>query len=545
MLQLIGKIKPEAADGFTRLFLDFAADPAKGLPPYLSGVAAGREFWSGAAAGSDRARESSDSKTRRALLDEIASLSERLGSRRDILDKIRSPRGDALFVITGQQPGVFGGPLLTAYKVFTAVALARRIAETVSRPVVPLYWCGSDDTDFAEIRTVSLLTRSSTAISASSPPEAHGAGRAAGGIATAWLEGIWKSVKAFVAEFDEGDFAAGLIEGGFARARDHAEHASAILVGLAGGELAVVDGRSAAVRRHARPLIARYIAEEDSVKREVVERGKRLELSGYHAQLTVGEDSGIFLVEDGLRKNVTPDLRPALSEAAANSIERCSPGVIARNLVQDFALSPLAVVLGPAEIAYRAQMGSLYERFGIASPVPVPRFTGTFLPPELAAMLDEGSTAGVESLLSDPAGFARGVFERSLGGGLRGAARDFEREVSEAVDRLSQAVENGAPPKAAARIRGRLADLKNRAAQSASSISEAGRAVAIERWGFLADLGAVVSPGGKPQERSIASIVPFMFGGPGMREDLHAAASLYLDDLLDGRTNHIVYSFVK
>jgi len=318
-----------------------------------------------------------------------------------------------------------------------------------------------------------------------------------------------------------------------------------VLVGIAGGDLAVVDGRSPAVRRHARGLLARYIAQEDAIKREVIEQGRRLEKSGYHAQLTVGEDSGIFLFEDGIRKNVTPDLRAALAEAAALAVEKCSPGVIARNLVQDGVFAPIAVVLGPAEIAYRCQMAALYERFGIPPPVPVPRLMGTFLPPALAGLFEGGSDSTVDALLVDPAGFARGVFERAIDADLLRAARAFERDIAGAVDRFSRSVEGAVPLKIAARIKAKLGDVRNRAGLSAASVSEAGKAAALERWGFLSDLGSVVKPGGKPQERTVSSLVPFLFGGAGMRTELAAAASSYLDDLLDGRTRHIVYSCVK
>ncbi len=491
MTRFIEKIRPEAADGYSRLFLDFAADPGRGLPPYLGGVSGDRKLWSDAASRSDETRAAGDPAAWRAVLDEVVSRGERLGTRAEVLDKVRSAaRGETLFVVTGQQPGAFGGPLLTAYKVFTAVALARRLEELTSRAVVPLYWCGSDDTDFAEIRNFSLFTKESTLISASIPQQAHAAGLPTGSIATEWLSGMWENLKNFFLEFEEGSFAAGLVGDAFVRARDHGEHASAVLVGVAGGELAVIDGRSAAVRRHARGIIARYIAEEDAVKRDVIEQGRRLERSGYHAQLAVGEDSGIFLFENGIRKNVAPELRSALAEAAANAVERCSPGVIARNLVQDGVFAPIAVVLGPAEIAYRCQMKAVYERMGVSSPVPVPRLMGTFLPPELAGLLEDADGAAVESFFADPGAFARGVFERSIDRGLVQAARDFEKDIAEAVERFSRSVEDGAPAKTAARIKAKLGDVRNRAGISAASVSEAGRAAALERWGDFPISGA-------------------------------------------------------
>ena len=64
----------------------------------------------------------------------------------------------ALCVTTGQQPGLLTGPLFTVYKALTAVALARKLAPILDRPVVPVFWVGGDDHDFAEANHLHLLT---------------------------------------------------------------------------------------------------------------------------------------------------------------------------------------------------------------------------------------------------------------------------------------------------------------------------------------------------------------------------------------------------
>jgi len=536
----------EAAGGFSRLFLDFARQPSAGLPPFLEGVSRSRDRWLEVLERTEAGVREENRETSRAVRDEIVSLSARLGTREGVLDKIRAVGNrEAFFVAAGQQPGVFGGPLLTLYKVLTAVALARILEEAISRPIVPLYWCGGDDSDFQEIRGFSLVTQKSTPISALLPQQAHTPGMAAGDIDLEWSRHLWANVRQFIEEFENSGFVTGVVDGAFDAARDHGELASAVLVALTGGSLAVVDGRSPAVRRHAQPIIIDYVTHEDEVKRAVIDEGERLRQAGYHAQLTVGDDSGVFLLEDGVRKNVTRERRPQLIAAARDEVERCSPGVIARNLVQDFALKPIAVVLGPAEIAYRCQMGALYTRFGVPAPIPVPRLSATFVPPELAAILQAEGGAAAEALLKDPPAFARSICERSLPPSLREAANAFEKEVLEAADRFSRAVDADASRKAAARIRAKLSDMRGRTALAAASVSDVGKAIALERWAFLADIATLVEPGGKPQERTLSLLVPYLFGGPGACEDLHAIGSIYADDLLDGRTEHIVYSLTS
>src|SRR5437762_6184522 len=62
----------------------------------------------------------------------------------------RLAAGDVLVVTTGQQPGLFTGPLYTVYKALSAIALARRLERERGVPVVPVFWVAGDDHDFAE-----------------------------------------------------------------------------------------------------------------------------------------------------------------------------------------------------------------------------------------------------------------------------------------------------------------------------------------------------------------------------------------------------------
>src|SRR5207237_6414898 len=62
----------------------------------------------------------------------------------------RLAAGDVLVVTTGQQPGLFTGPLYTVYKALSAMALARRLEREGRTPVVPVFWVAGDDHDFAE-----------------------------------------------------------------------------------------------------------------------------------------------------------------------------------------------------------------------------------------------------------------------------------------------------------------------------------------------------------------------------------------------------------
>ncbi|HXC25185.1 MAG TPA: bacillithiol biosynthesis BshC, partial [Gemmatimonadaceae bacterium] len=53
-------------------------------------------------------------------------------------------------VTTGQQPGLFGGPMYTWSKAFSALTLAREIERQTGIPTAPIFWAATDDADYAE-----------------------------------------------------------------------------------------------------------------------------------------------------------------------------------------------------------------------------------------------------------------------------------------------------------------------------------------------------------------------------------------------------------
>src|SRR3954447_23879023 len=60
-------------------------------------------------------------------------------------------------VVTGQQAGVFGGPLFTLLKAVTALQLARRAAHDHDVPAVAIFWVDAEDHDWEEVRSCTVL----------------------------------------------------------------------------------------------------------------------------------------------------------------------------------------------------------------------------------------------------------------------------------------------------------------------------------------------------------------------------------------------------
>ena len=60
-------------------------------------------------------------------------------------------------ITTGQQPGLFTGPLYAIHKALSAVALARWLEGVLEAPVVPVFWIASEDHDWAEVDHADLI----------------------------------------------------------------------------------------------------------------------------------------------------------------------------------------------------------------------------------------------------------------------------------------------------------------------------------------------------------------------------------------------------
>ena len=87
---------------------------------------------------------------------------------RSALARLREP--GAVVVTSGQQPGLFTGPLYTIYKALSSAALARVLERQWHRPVVPVFWVAGDDHDFAEASTASWIGADGSLRTGSLPP---------------------------------------------------------------------------------------------------------------------------------------------------------------------------------------------------------------------------------------------------------------------------------------------------------------------------------------------------------------------------------------
>ena len=300
-------------------------------------------------------------------------------------------------VVTGQQVGLLGGPLLVLEKAATAVTRAREATTRTGVEHVPVFWLATEDHDLPEVDQVGLL---------------DGAVKAGGfEVLRAGLEGnggevgavvLGERIEAVLARAEEmlgWAPVCELLRECYRPERTLGEAFARLLTRVFADEgLVVMDAAGRVFHELGRDAL-RYAAEHaDELERTLVERSEALEAAGFHAQVKVAEGmSLLFLLgEDGARVALRRTAeggwkagRQTLSTEELLGIlerepERVSPNALLRPVFQDTILPTAAYVGGPAEVAYWAQAAVVYEAvLGGVTPV-LPRLSATLLTPGVA-----------------------------------------------------------------------------------------------------------------------------------------------------------------
>ena len=77
--------------------------------------------------------------------------------------------GRTVAVVTGQQAGLFGGPLFTLLKALTALKLAEQVSRDHNVPAVAVFWIDAEDHDWEEVRSCTVFDETLTPRTVSLP----------------------------------------------------------------------------------------------------------------------------------------------------------------------------------------------------------------------------------------------------------------------------------------------------------------------------------------------------------------------------------------
>lgn len=457
----------------SRLFLDYLRDPTTLRRYYPNAVRFHHEL-------SARAPEvlAAYQTDRGALCAALDALNTDWGAgaeTRANIERLRRP--DSVAVVTGQQIGLFTGPLYTIYKALSAVKLAACLTQRGTE-AVPVFWLATEDHDWAEVQTAEVIACDGRLAAIQLPADLHADGLPVGHVVLD--ERVNDAVQRLLDVLPASEFSddlAALVRDAYAPGRTYAAACARLLTALVKSYgLVLLDPLAARLKQLAAPLYAEAARRAPDIAAAIEARSRELEADGYHAQVHASTDAfPLFLHIDGARHALTrtPDGRyrakgtdeaqtytlDELAAWAAREPDCFSPNVTLRAVVQDYLLPTVAYVGGAAEIAYFAQTAEAYRVLARPVTTILPRTSITIVERRTArtlkrydlkltdffAGLDAVEARVVEEHLGAP---QAQVFDRTETtvkyalADLRAELQRFEPTLADALTRGSQKIEH-------------------------------------------------------------------------------------------------------
>ncbi len=518
--------------GIRRLAADYAFHFDR-LAPFFAGNPADPGAWREAVA-----RAQDHPRDRAALVAALGQQQQRRGAppeARAAAERLRDPR--AVVVVTGQQAGLFGGPLYTLLKALTAIRLAARLREEQHVPAVPVFWIDSEDHDWDEVSGCEILDADLEPRRVQLPALA-GAGERP--IAAVELDGAASAaIDDLAAALAPTEFTATLLtwlrnayRPGIGMAEAFGRWLDMVLGRLG---LVVYDASDPATKPLAQAVFRREIQFPGRTAELAAEVGEELIARGYHAQVSSHGDGVALFRLDGDRRPIrfhngqflvrdTAVDRDALLADIDASPERFSPNVLLRPIVQDTLFPTVCYVAGPNELAYLAQLPRVYEHFGVPMPLMYPRVTATLLDSAGARFLARYHLA-LQALQPQDEAVLNHLLETHMPPTVEEAYQEAARAAEERMQALIEAVPlvdptlEGAARAALGRMQHDLQGLH------AKIIHAAKRRDETMRRQFMRTR-AQAFPGGHPQERSTGFVYFLNRYGPALVDRLIAELPL-------------------
>lgn len=450
-------------------------------------------------------------------------------------------------IVTGQQAGVFGGPLYTLLKAISAIQLARKVSAKHGIPAIPVFWVEAEDHDWEEVRAARVLD-AELRLKTVTLGELDGAGTRP--VASLTLDdGINDALAELEANLGRTEFTDELM----ARLRQHYKPGQKMgtafacwiddLLGRHG--LVVFEAYDPA----AKPIVAEIFRRELEAPCHTAclakETGEAMRRLGHSPQVEPSEDSvALFYLGGGERHSIkrksdagyisgeqTFDAT-ALQAEAVEHPERFSPNVLLRPIVQDRLFPTICYVAGPSELAYQAQLGAIYKAFNVEMPLLYPRANATLLDSAAIRFL-ERSGMSFETLHLQGETALNDLLKSQLPPTLEPGLDELSRELASRIDALKAVISEvdptltGAADTTRDRMQETVKTLHSKIIQASKKKDET-----LRRQ--FARTQALAFPAGEPQERIVD--LPFFVNRYGQ-----AVVDRLLDQLpMDMGKHHIL-----
>lgn len=437
----------------------------------------------------------------------------------------RAAGGNGFVVTTGQQPGLFGGPIYTLSKALSALALANALEKLTGLAVAPIFWAATDDTDFREASKVMVAMPGG-------PREL--VMDAVGPLGAPMSETPLGDLSGLIAELNSasGSGADPNVNALVARMYNASATVGGAYVGLlrelfAPLGISVLDASHNAVRETSMPVLKSALEKGDEIAKAIAANNAAIEKEGF--KLQVQDVAGLSLVFETTaagrkripRKRGVRDVPPGAD---------LGPNVLLRPIVERQILPTAVYVGGPAEIAYFAQLGPIADTLGVPLPLIVPRWSCTIVEEHVRTVVD---SIGIDlKALEDPHAVEMKVAREKLPAPLQREIAEFRDALEMRAASLAAVSEEPEALVARAVVEGLRNNVAHRIDRFERRVVAAWKRKNAALMNDVATARGSLFPMGKPQERAL-SFIPFLARyGKKLQEAMLDKASDHVQTLL-------------
>ena len=520
---------------FSTLFRTYCTDYAA-LAPFYAG-----DYRTPAARIAAADRAAAVPRDRDTLADALLAQNERWGlddaTRRNI-EALRDP--EAVVVVTGQQVGLFSGPLYTIYRTLTTLKLARQVAEETGRRVVPVFWMPGEDHDLDEVAST-LLLRSNDLVplryTGHTLPDEGNLGPVGRLALTAQVHALVEALDAGLPPTDFKATVLGWVRDTYRPGTPMLDAFARLLKHLfAGTGLVFMAPDDARLKALAAPLFRREIEDHGTAAEVLEATSARLVVDGYHAQVQT-RPTNLFLLADGQRLPLDAEggtfrlrgtdrtfMQAELLALLDQEPTAFSPNVVLRPLMQDLLLPTVAYVAGPGETAYYAQYKGVYDWAEVPMPLVYPRVSVTLVEGKVQKVLDRYDLA-VGDLHTEIDKLFRAVVLAQMTDDVEVAFKAAMQPLHQAINTLKPVIEgvDRSLVKSAEATRAALMKEVGRLKERVIKAEKRNQDVIRDQ---LEKAMVNLYPAGKPQERALSVLYFLNKYSPALLEDLQAALPL-------------------
>jgi len=439
------------------------------------------------------------------------------------LSKLSQP--GAVAVVTGQQCGLYLGPLFTIYKALSAVHSAQEIEKLYGVPAVPIFWLQAEDHDFDEIRQTTLINEDGVLQTLGLSERKYNR------TPVNFLQlgpGITRCNKDLIRQLERFPHAVSVLD--FVRNSYTVESSIVdafkhLFTSLFSDLGLLTFNPFESANETVRKLYLRTYEEQDTLNELLIKRSKAIQALGFEPQIHIRANAPLFFIHpetlSGERYRIAQNQLVGTSRkvndeeikaALLARPHRVSSSALLRPLVQDSLFPTVSYIAGDAELNYFAQIEPLYRQLQIPFPLLLPR--GHFRierkwAREALAELDitpADLSLPNEALLAKVAAPADLEHADQVGSRLRAkieAAISAEKE-------LFYSQSKGLKKRFEKTKRNLLNNIERLAASLSRELSARDQSTTLK----LRRLQSELAPHGKPQERGLGAIYYLALIGP-------------------------------